>query len=103
MAFNRRLSIFAERKQHLCCGGYYAGYQCGKAFTGKIGRRSDHITGQYNQQGANRAKNSILEFVEEKFERCLSEEISGLRTEIIERTSGLKVELTAQVAAMKVN
>jgi hypothetical protein len=47
-------------------------------------------------------KEDILEFVEEKFERRLTEEISGVRSELREEISGLRVELREEIAEVRV-
>jgi len=45
-------------------------------------------------------KEDILEFVEEKFERRLTEEISGLRVELREEISGLRVDMHKNYASL---
>jgi hypothetical protein len=43
-------------------------------------------------------KNDVLKFVEEKFERRLSEEISGLEVRLSEEISGLDVRLSEKIS-----
>jgi F0F1-type ATP synthase membrane subunit b/b' len=47
-------------------------------------------------------KNGILEFVEEKFERRLSEEISKTRTELNQKISETAAELNQQISKTRV-
>lgn len=48
-------------------------------------------------------KEDILEFVEEKFERRLSKEISGVKERITEEISGVNERLTKEIAHVRVD
>ena len=45
-------------------------------------------------------KEDMLEFVEEKFERRLSEEISGVKERITEEISGIKERITEEISGV---
>ena len=46
-------------------------------------------------------KRDVLEFVEEKFERRLSEEISGLEVRLTEKIFQVKTDLTTEISQVK--
>ncbi|MBC8183160.1 hypothetical protein H8E88_18810 [candidate division KSB1 bacterium] len=48
-------------------------------------------------------KEDVLEFVEEKFERRLSEEISGINERITEEISGLRGEMKKEIASVRID
>jgi len=59
-------------------------------------------------------QNNVIKFVEEKFEKRLSEElakvrvelterIEGVRTDLIERIEGVRTELKSEIEALKTN
>ena len=48
----------------------------------------------------NEQKEDVLEFVEEKFERRLSEEISGVKERITDEVSGVNERITKEIAEL---
>jgi hypothetical protein len=65
----------------------------GKPLRDKLGDEAvDALIELINQSQAEQ-KNGILEYVEEKFERRLSEEILKLRVELVQRISETKAEI----------
>jgi len=69
-----------------------------KALRDKLGEDgADALVDLFNQS-EQRQKEDILEFVEEKFERRLSEEIGTLRIEMNERFAGITGEMNERFA-----
>ncbi len=65
----------------------------GKPLREKLGDDGTDSLVQFINEAMAEQKNDILTFVEEKFERRLSEKISELKTEIAETKAELKTEI----------
>ena len=48
-------------------------------------------------------QNNVIKFVEEKFEKRLSEELAKVRIELTERIEGVRTELKSEIEALKTN
>ncbi|MBI3799083.1 MAG: hypothetical protein HY268_19225 [Deltaproteobacteria bacterium] len=68
----------------------------------KLGEEgTDALVALINEAGENN-KQSVIEVVEERFERRLSDEISRLRVELAEEMSKLRVELAGEISRLRV-
>ncbi|RKY45237.1 MAG: hypothetical protein DRP88_07735, partial [Candidatus Neomarinimicrobiota bacterium] len=48
-------------------------------------------------------QNNVIKFVEEKFEKRLSEELAKVRIELTERIEGVRTELKSEIENLKTN
>ncbi|MBO8132219.1 MAG: hypothetical protein H0Z29_12065 [Candidatus Marinimicrobia bacterium] len=48
-------------------------------------------------------KNNVIQFVEEKFEKRLSEELAKVRVELTERIEGVRTELKSEIESLRIN
>jgi len=73
-----------------------------KALREKLGDEgTDALVELFNQSG-DRQKENILEFVEEKFERRLSEEIGRVNQRITDETAKLDKRITDETAKLEI-
>ena len=48
-------------------------------------------------------QNNVIKFVEEKFEKRLSEELAKVRIELTERIEGVRTELKSEIENLRIN
>ena len=72
-----------------------------KPLRDKLGDDGSDALVRLLNQSREEQKADIIELVEEKFERRLSEEISALETRLTEKIADVKTELTEKIAGLK--
>ena len=70
----------------------------GKPLREKLGDEAVDSLIELINQSLSEQKNDVLQFVEEKFERRLSEEISGLEVRLSEKISRVETDLSEKIS-----
>lgn len=73
-----------------------------KPLRDKLGEEGSDAFIDILNKSQEKQKNDVIEIVAEKFERRLSEEISGLRTELKGDIAGLRTELKEDIAGLRI-
>jgi len=73
----------------------------GKPLREKLGDEAVDSLIELINQSLSEQKNDVLQFVEEKFERRLSEEISGLEVRLSEKISRVETDLSEKISRVE--
>ena len=75
----------------------------GKPLREKLGDEAVDSLIELINQSLSEQKNDVLQFVEEKFERRLSEEISGLEVRLSEKISRVETDLSEKISRVEID